>query len=322
MNDKELNESEYAKSYAQYLNLDHKIVEVDENTVLSVIEEHFDAFSEPFGDYSSIPTYLVTKKAAQFHTAMLSGDGGDELFWGYLRMYELMEKAWWFKMPLFLRKNLARITNGIKLTNTYAPYVKDLQTYWMEWHIKLPSPVLNSAFKVGFSTEIRNLYNLNKKYSKKELQHFLRWNEFYGHLQRILIKVDRTSMKNSLEVRVPLLDRQVIEQAWEVLFPIDELEDLKNPLKKLLQEKIPQNLIMGEKKGFSVPIEIWFRNQLKPDLIETILKSDLYGNDCFDQDILKNYVIDFLDGNHDNGWGVWHIYAWQKWAGRFGMKQD
>lgn len=317
VNDEDLNESNYAKTYAQHLNLDHKTLEVDETTLLSIIEEHFDAFSEPFGDYSSIPTYLVTKKASEFHTAMLSGDGGDELFWGYPRMYELLEKAAWFKMPLFLRKNAVRITNKLKITNTYAPYKKDLETYWMEWHIKLPRELLSAAFKKGFSAETNQRYGIDGKYSKKQLQQFLRWNEFYGHLQRILIKVDRTSMKNSLEVRVPLLDKNVIEQSWQMFFPINELKDLKKPLKKLLQEKIPKNLIMVEKRGFSVPIELWFRNQLKQDLKETVLNADLYGKECFDQKELKDYVQDFLDGKHDNGWGVWHIYAWQKWANRF-----
>ena len=317
VNDKEFNESEYAQNYAQHLHLDHKIVEVDEHALLSIIEEHFESFAEPFGDYSSIPTYLVTQKAAEFHTAMLSGDGGDELFWGYPRMYDVLKKAWWFRMPLFLRKNILRFTNRIKITNTYAPYKKDLGTYWKEWHIKLPTKILNSAFTKGFSSEINKLYSLDEKLSKKQLQHFLRWNEFYGHLQRVLIKVDRTSMQNSLEVRVPLLDKNVIVQAWQVYFPIDTLNDLKKPLKRLLTEKIPQNLIMEEKKGFSVPIELWFRNQLRQDLIETVLQTDLYGNECFDQEVLKTYVQDFLDEKHNNGWGVWHIYAWQKWAARF-----
>ena len=319
VNDKNLNESEYAKSYAQHLNLDHKIVEVDEDALISVIEEHFHSFSEPFGDYSSIPTYLVTQKAAQYHTAMLSGDGGDELFWGYPRMLEVLEKAWLFQIPLFFRKNIFRLTNRLKLTNTYSPYKKDIESYWMDWHIKIPREVLSCAFQVGFSTEIHNLYSFSRKYNKKQTQQFLRWNEFYGHLQRILIKVDRTSMKNSLEVRIPLLDKNVIEQAWEGFFSIDKLDDLKKPLKQLLQENIPQELLMENKKGFSVPIELWFRGQLKNDLIETVLNSDIYGSECFDQSILKGYVREFLDGKHGNGWGVWHIYAWQKWADIYGF---
>ena len=317
VNDKDYNESEYAIKYAYHLNLRQKIVEVDEGFLLSAIEDHFDAFAEPFGDYSSLPTYLVTQEASHFHISMLSGDGGDELFWGYPRMYELLEKAWWFKMPLFLRKNILRITNRLKITNTYAPFRKNLETYWMEWHMKLPQNVLDAAFNQGFSSDMKDLYHLNINYSKKQLQQFLRWNEFYGHLQRILIKVDRTSMKNSLEVRVPLLDKNVIKRSWDVFYKINGLNDLKKPLKELVSEKIPPHLLMEGKRGFSVPIEEWFRNQLKADLIESVLISELYGKECFDQNVLKSYVRDFLDEKHNNGWGVWHIYAWQKWAVRF-----
>jgi len=313
-----LNESEFAKSYARHLNLNHTMVEVDENELLSIVEEHLDAFSEPFGDYSSIPTYMVTKKAAQYHTAMLSGDGGDELFWGYPRMYDVLKKAWWFKLPLFLRKNLARVTNRFGITNTFAPFTKSLEQFCMDKHIKLPSEVLDSVFKTGYSVEMSsNLYHLDRKYSKRQLQQFLRWNEFYGHMQRVLIKVDRTSMKNSLEVRVPFLDKDVIEESWKTYFPIKDKSDLKKPLKNLIYQIIPKNVTMQKKKGFSVPIVLWLRNQLKPDLIKTVLDSELYGNEHFDQAILKEFVHSFLEGKHNNGWGVWHIYVWQKWANKF-----
>ena len=68
------------------------------------------------------------------------------------------------------------------------------------------------------------MYSIDKKYTSEQLQHFSRWNEFYGHMQRVLVKVDRTSMKNSLEVRVPLLDKYVIENAWNNINDISKLK--------------------------------------------------------------------------------------------------
>lgn len=316
----QLNESEFAKEYANHLDLKHTIVEIKEDELLAKVDEHLNAFSDPFGDYSSIPTYMVTQKAAEFHTAMLSGDGGDELFCGYPRMYDAIRKAWWFNLPYFFRTNLVRITNKLGITDTYAPFAKNLQEFWMNKHEKLPSKILK-AFKVGYSPEMDALYDINRRYNKKELQHFLRWNEFYAHMQRVLIKVDRTSMKHSLEVRVPLLDKTVIEESWMSFFSIENLKNLKKPLKELVEQVIPEHLLMKEKRGFSVPIEKWLRNQLKPDLTNTVLNSDIYGNECFDQAVLKKYVVDFLDNKHNNGWGVWHIYAWQKWADKFVRKE-
>src|SRR5690606_24924260 len=122
------------------------------------------------------------------------------------------------------------------------------------------------------------------------------------------------SMKSSVEVRVPFLDKNIIEESWKIFFKIDEITKLKQPLKKLVYQVIPENLMLQEKKGFSVPIEKWFRNQLKNDLVATVINSPLYGNEHFNEKLLKDYVQDFLDGKHNNGWGIWHIYAWQKWA--------
>jgi asparagine synthase (glutamine-hydrolysing) len=311
---KKYNESDFAKAYAEHLNVRHKLVEAKQEDILKVVDEHFEAFSEPFGDYSSIPTYLVTKRTKKYHTAMLSGDGGDELFWGYPRMYDAIIKAFWFRLPYGLRKLMVRITNRLGLTNTYAPFYSNLQEFWMWKHIKLPKEVLNSIFKQDFSAELMNLYRLGHKNKRSKLQNFLKWNEFYGHMQRILIKVDRTSMRNSLEVRVPFLDKHVIDEAWQSKFSINKISGLKLPLKELLKQEIPEDLLMQEKKGFSVPIEDWFRSNLRQDLIEKTLHMSIYGNAYFNEKLLKQYVKDFLDLKHDNGWGIWHIYAWQNWA--------
>ena len=319
VNDKKLNESDFAIAYGKHLNVKHRIVEAEPEEILNIVDEHFEAFSEPFGDFSSIPTYMVTKEAKVYHTAMLSGDGGDELFWGYPRMYDFLLKRLWFKMPLFLRKNLVRITNKLGFTDTRAPFFKDLSTFWMYKHIMLPERLMNNAFKKTFSKEILSIYKVKPNTKSRGLQNFLRWNEFYGHMQRILIKVDRTSMHNSLEVRVPLLDKNVIEEAWSSHFKINKIKNLKLPLKQIVEEEIPADLLMQKKKGFSVPIEHWFKNELKEDLIEKTLKRELYGNEYFNQQMIKDYVNDFLEGKHNNGWGIWHIYAWQNWAIKSGL---
>src|SRR5690606_21296769 len=115
-------ESDVAIKYAKYLNINQQVVSIDENDLLRNIDEHFKSFPEPFGDYSSIPSYLVAKKAKEKFTVMLSGDGGDELFWGYPRMFDILQKRNWFKIPFFLRKPLNRITNRLDLSRTHAPF--------------------------------------------------------------------------------------------------------------------------------------------------------------------------------------------------------
>lgn len=315
VDDKQLNEAEFAKTYAKHLKLEHKVKKICSEDVLSQVDNHFKSFSEPFGDYSSLPTYVIAKEAVKHHTAMLSGDGGDELFFGYPRMYDLLRKKNWFKLNYTVRINLVRLTNKLGFTNTYAPFAESLDQFWIAKHTKLPRKTIAESFKnTPISKEMTNLYRLDSNLDRFQTQHFLRWNEFYAHMQRVLIKVDRTSMRNSLEVRVPFLGKHVIEEAWKNMHDISELKNLKKPLKELINDFIPKEVIMQKKKGFSVPMKEWLRTSLKADLEQTVCQSDFYGSNIFETKALIDYVKDFLNHKHDNEWGVWHIYAWQKWA--------
>ena len=309
-----LNESDIAKDYAQHLELRQEIVEISENDLIDSIDAHFSAFSEPFGDFSSIPTYVICREAKKKHTVMLSGDGGDELFFGYPRMRAVLKMRPWFQLPYLLRKPLAQITNKLKLTKTWAPYYKSFNEFVMHKHVHLPATILDKAIpNTSFSDSMRALYLFNNSSRRKLLQE-LRWNEFYAHMQRILIKVDRASMKHSLEVRVPFLDKDLIHYAWEETGTLNTKEDLKKTLKELLAKELPKRLINKEKMGFSVPLYDWLHTRLKADICACVFDKPFYGDGIIEVDVLKQYIQDFFDRKHKDAWGVWHIYAWQKWA--------
>ena len=315
--DVEIDESEAASAYAKHINVNHQIQSFEENELLNCIDEHFRGFSEPFGDYSSIPTYLITKKASQNFTVMLSGDGGDELFFGYPRMLDVLKKQHWFLIPFKIRKPIIRIANKLKLTNTWAPYHnKTLRDWIKEKHTYIFKAKLDTFFpNTSFSNELNSLYNLNSKSSSTSVLKWLRYNEFYGHLQRILIKVDRMSMANSMEVRVPFLDKNMIKSALSY-YPetFKKNKDLKKVLKEMMSHHFPESIIYKKKKGFSVPIEQWLRHQLQDDVKNVIFDKPFYGAQFMNVEAIKKYVDDFYDKKHDSAWGVWHIYAWQKWA--------
>ncbi|MFD1014612.1 asparagine synthase (glutamine-hydrolyzing) [Winogradskyella rapida] len=309
-----LNESEIAKAYATHLEIKQHIVAVHERDLLLEIDSHFKAYPEPFGDYSSIPTYVISKEAKKKHTVMLSGDGGDELFFGYPRMLDVLQKRWWFKLPFFLRKPLAQITNTLGLTKTWAPYFKSLDAFIANKHLKLPVETLSAAFpNTSFSKSINNLYSFTNS-NNSRLLHEQRWNEFYAHMQRVLIKVDRASMAHSLEVRVPFLDKNSIESAWQQEGELHNMQDLKKNLKKLLAQEIPETLINQKKMGFTVPLNNWLHKELRADVMHFVFDTPFYGKEAMDVSVLQDYVTDFYAKKHDNAWGVWHIYAWQKWA--------
>jgi asparagine synthase (glutamine-hydrolysing) len=244
---------------------------------------------------------------------MLSGDGGDELFFGYPRMLDILKKRWWFKLPYFIRKPLAMVTNSLGVTKTWAPYFKSFNAFVKNKHLKISEDILSKAFSnTDFSEPIHKLYQF-KNDDKVSLLHQLRYNEFYAHMQRVLIKVDRASMAQSLEVRVPFLDKSSIAWAWEQRGKLTNKRDLKKTLKTLLAHEVPESLINQKKMGFTVPLNDWLHQHLKADVMQLVFNEPFYGEEIMDVSVLRGYVQDFFDHKHDNAWGVWHIYAWQKW---------
>lgn len=314
VNDPKLNESEIAKAYAEVLQLKQLVVSLEDSDILRSIEDHFHAYTEPFGDYSSIPTFVISGEAKKRHTVMLSGDGGDELFYGYPRMRDVLNKRFWFKLPFPFRKFLAKITNTLGITNTWAPYFRTFNDFVINKHLHISQANLDRAFpEVSFSQEMRQLYQF-KNTSREQVLQQLRWNEFYAHLQRVLVKVDRASMQHSLEVRVPFLDKESIEKAWELTSDLRHKSDLKRPLKDLLSKEIPESLMNTKKMGFAVPLYDWLHSTLKADVELHVFNKPFYGETIMDVTVLQQYVTDFFDKKHHNAWGVWHIYTWQKWA--------
>ena len=319
VDDKTIDESDKAREYADYLQVNHKVKSIAKTDLINFIDEHFEAYPEPFGDYSSIPTFLITKEAVKDNTVMLSGDGADELFFGYPKLLHIVLNKSFFYGPIKLRKFINRAFIKLNILSTYAPVIYDKVSEWaLGKQLYLPQNLLDSFVPdTLFSIELKTKFDTLDKSSKDSLKLFsaIKKNDFYTHMQRVLIKVDRASMGNSLEVRVPFLAKKIIKHGFSSgPKSIDSNYKLKNILKNTLALFLPKSIIFKKKKGFSVPMKSWLRNELKEELIEYIFDRKFYGDNILDVKIVKKYVQDFLDYNHDNEWGVWHVYAWQKWA--------
>ncbi|TWO34370.1 asparagine synthase (glutamine-hydrolyzing) [Seonamhaeicola sediminis] len=317
VNHKALDEGQQAFSYAKEVGVKQQIHKVNEEDLLAVVNEHFKFMGEPFGDYSSIPTYLIAKKAKVKHTVMLSGDGGDELFFGYPRMLDVYNKRHWFKIPYLIRKPLVRLANKLNLTNTWGPYhYKHIGDWVMGRQAHVFKKDLDGFLNdTDYSEEFRCLYDFHKATSKNDMISQLRLNEFYGHMQRVLVKVDRMSMAHGLEVRVPFLDKQVIDDALSKQpKSFRSQTDLKKVLKTLMLDYYSPSSINNKKQGFAVPMFDWLHGYLKADVEEVVLQTPFYGASHINEEAVKDYVKQFFKEKHDAAWGVWHIYAWQKWA--------
>jgi asparagine synthase (glutamine-hydrolysing) len=123
------------------------------------------------------------------------------------------------------------------------------------------------------------------------------------------------SMANSLEVRVPFLDKRIIDFAWNKESSFGERHFInKKFLKQQLSQFIPEKDINQEKLGFDIPLENWLRGPLRKVVKEKLLHSPFYGNEFIDKRVLDQYVEDFYANGHNSSWGVWILFCWQKWG--------
>jgi asparagine synthase (glutamine-hydrolysing) len=271
---------------------------------------------EPFADFSTLPTLLVSHLARQEVTVALSGDGGDELFFGYERPLSLLRNGTDFRWPWLIRIGLyaaGKYSIGPKRSSvivyrTPGHYYFDVNCRIKDEDLRLLAPELPPL------PEDFDLYTFDGYRGKRHLANFSRYVEFYGQLQRGLKKVDMASMYCSLEVRVPLLDREVIE----ISLRIDPFDCMRNGARKavlrdLLAQYVPAETIPKPKRGFAVPLGEWLRGPLKRLVEETLFDGPLYPEGVFNKEGLRRYWELHLSGQRDLKWGLWTLMALQWW---------
>jgi asparagine synthase (glutamine-hydrolysing) len=305
--DKKFDESEKAIEYAKHLKLKHHHVErFGSQSLLDIIDDHFEDMPEPLADYSSIPMYIVSKVARKTNTVMLSGDGGDELFWGYPRFLTFAKSAPYFRIPGQLTRKLIRKTLqvvGAEITGFLEEPDLGAANMTFQSYIE-PNEIKAYTGDYQISEETLNGYRFNGTNFSKSLD-YLRRNEFYFHLQKILVKVDRMSMANSLEVRVPLLDKEVISASEHLYSELGHSHKLlKHTLKNELFKYVPKSLVETQKKGFTPPLIHWVEKELRCD-IESVLRVA----DFIDHNLLTSYYQKKMVSLEH----LWTVYVLLKW---------
>lgn len=311
-------ESFYAKTYAKQMGLKHYYREIGENDFLNLINDNFKAFSEPFADFSSIPTMLVAKTAREHVTVILCGDGPDELFWGYDRNVNFTQKAALFsksKLNLAFKKikdNRSISKRYFTSPNLFSFYAQSLQLYGVEYW-------MNKVYK--YSSAKNHFYLLppgeyNAPVNLETSMQMVRWLEMNLHLQRILLKVDRSAMYYSVEARVPYLSNSVLNYAATLNYTdCIEGSNGKNNIKKIFRQKFNPQWADKKKQGFLVPMHEWINHTIKDDIYETLLNMPAELSDAFDKKQLKNLLDEHTqNGKHKDSDGfIWAIYSLAKW---------
>jgi asparagine synthase (glutamine-hydrolysing) len=321
--DKSYDEQDYALQVAKHLGTDHYMKVLTPAKTIDLIEEIFPLMDEPFADASIIPTYYLSEFTRQQVTVALGGDGSDEMLAGYPTF--LSDK---FKSPLQYFPKGA-ISFFIQLANLLPSSDKNISfDFKVKQYLRGFKSKGNHIHQLWLGSflpeEKKSLFNKNifdrlsdktglaliDKYFKNDIaDDFNKVTNYYYQTylpDDILVKVDRASMYNSLEVRTPFLDKAVVEflNSLPKAYKQKGFEG-KYLLKKLMEDKLPRNIIYRSKKGFGIPLSDWIRKDLRNAIHETLVAKD----DLFNSAYIEKLLDQHYSAKYNHRKLIWNLYV-------------
>ncbi|MFM1745187.1 MAG: hypothetical protein RLZZ630_1124 [Bacteroidota bacterium] len=334
------NESEHAKAIAAYLGTNHHEFIVSYRDALKMIEPFFEAYDEPFADPSAIPTMLVSKLASEYVTVTLSGEGGDELFFGYgsYRWARRLAHPLFKKMRLplaqvfhLMSSRYQRIEQLLRYeqSDNIRSHILSQEQYFFT-HSEIVSMLMPPYNKASASIlkNPQSTYEIEKILAEPDLNDESRqairklnameqqalFDLFYYLPDDLLTKVDRASMRFSIETRVPFLDHRLVEFA-ENIDPKMKFHNgiSKYILKEILYQYIPRKFFERPKQGFSIPMNRWLKCELR-FLVEEYLNPETVKRAGILNPVeTEKMVRDFFAGKDYLYNRIWITIVLQKW---------
>ncbi|OZG73435.1 asparagine synthase (glutamine-hydrolyzing) [Hahella sp. CCB-MM4] len=329
--EKKFNETEFAKIVADKYKTEHHEFTVHQN-VKDNLEKIVAFFDEPFADPSLVPTYFVSELARQQVTVAVAGDGGDEVFAGYEK-YSIddIENRLRNKFPRFIRKKifpplanlLAKSNNtlcrkgktlltSLSLEPEMGFYLSNAQIDDRQWNRLVNTDTRSQLGDYHPSRITTDAYH--RADGRDHLARIL-YTDMKTYLPGgILVKVDRMSMANSLEVRAPILDKEVLEFSATLSSSLKFRDgEKKYILKETFKQLLPDDILYRKKMGFSVPLAIWLRTELK-ELASDYLFSKGEGiQNFFNMDEVKSLWSQHQEEKADHSAILWSMLMFQMW---------
>lgn len=324
--EKKFNELEFAREVANKYGCEHheQIVEPES---ISLLPRLIHAYDEPFADTSAIPTYFVSKLAREYVTVALSGDGGDELFAGYedypnlLRLHSypfnfkspLLNKLIWGSVHNILPNNM-KGKNGSYFLSQNKNY---LNAYKNMWSIKERKHLIlndNPSLRISNGSEPFKALILKNGSDNDFITNMQYLDMKTFMVDSVLTKVDRASMMNSLEVRVPLLDHKFAELSFKIPSQLKlKGKEQKYIFKKAMTSSLPPSILKHPKQGFGVPLSLWFKDDLKEYVKDVLLSSNPLLSSYLDLKYIKKIVMSDTTDINDFGERIWSLLFFEEW---------
>lgn len=320
--EKSFDESKYFNQIANLLKTDHYFTNFGVGDAIELFPSIVKKMDEPFADPSLFPTYKLSSLASKHVKVVLSGDGGDELFAGYPTYSAHIFAHILKNIPPIFYNSLIKLLQKAPISYNNYPFTEKLITLlsglqltsfnrhllWMSIE-KSKQNVSSFSFN---NSEWLNLLSKKISQSSYSWQIKLQLLDFFTYLtDDLLVKVDRASMANSLEVRVPFLDPNIVNFAFSANKNHFNLLKTKIMLRKLLKDKLPGTIVERGKKGFGIPISAWIQKPMK-ELIESHLKNpDLY--DYFDKKTVLDSFNKHVGKKANYGKRLWMLTIFSAW---------
>lgn len=354
--DKKYDESDYALQVSKYLKTDHHHKSFNVRQLIEYLPKLIEKLDEPLADASILPTYLLSEYTKEFVTVALSGDGGDEIFAGYPTYiaHKLAQPLNLFSSEILKgMENLALKSSGLI---SKLPIVKHAGNLSTDYKLKrffegldrdLAIQYLNFMGPMNLSEKRKLLIDMDSQsdlqsdgndtnrdkavnFVKEKLvktkswdrQKKLQYSDFLFFMgEDCLVKTDRASSFNSLEVRPPFLNVELVEFVFSLpsRYKLHGMT-MKYLLKKVSEGILPDNIINRKKKGFGIPTGEWLSGELKAQAEDLLNKSRIKKQGLFDVSYVEKLKKGHFGGRQNHRMVLWNLFIfelwWDKWMRR------
>ena len=307
-------ESKYAKAVAESLGIPIKVCMCVGSDQQQIFDDYINYFDEPFCDPSMIPSSLVAQKAKEDVTVVLGGDGGDELFFGYKKYEYILPRLEQYKKPYWLRKIASPLylLKGGWQDMIFATQKDYADVFRSEGIFVYDFGGAEKFDRLLLAKQLpdREIFKKERgvlSYSDYDMKFFM---------NAVNQKVDRATMRCSLELRNPIMDYKIAE--YSRLIPFEYLYTqelkLKSIMKSILYDMVPRKLLERQKRGFTPPTSDWFRGPLKEKMLDVITENNVREL-LPDLDVNKYISLrdEFISGKDMDARMFWSVYTYINW---------
>lgn len=312
-------ETEYAKELSNILKIKNKQKKITSDEFFDILPTVMYHTDEPHANLSTVPLYFLSKLASQDLKVVLSGEGSDEMFAGYNEYYEQLLLKIYTKIPLFFREKLANLVTKLPHfpgQNTIKMYGKPFFERYIGHGTIMDSNEANKILNENLRNEetigdiIKPIYENVKNCDDITKKMYI--DMHFWLPQDILLKADKMTMANSLELRVPLLDIELFRYSKQIPTKYLLNKETKKIFRDIAREKIPEEWSKRRKLGFPVPFSKWLKEEKYYNIVKDYFNKD-YVTDFFDKEYINNLLNEHYNNIKNNGRKIYNIYVFLIW---------